>query len=217
MIGFNRRFDPACRSVRDAVVGGVVGDVHIVRLTGRDPAPPPPEYVATSGGIFLDMMIHDFDMARFVTGSEVVEVFARGAVRVDPRIGEAGDVDTAVTILTHADGTLTTIDNSRRAVYGYDQRLEVFGSAGVAMSDNQHQHGYWQQTRDAMLAMPLEWSFLARYRESYANEWRAFHAFLTDGGPSPIGIHDARATTTVALAAGRSLALGRPVRVDEVG
>lgn len=217
MIGFNRRFDPGCRSVREAVVGGVVGEVHLVRMTGRDPAPPPPEYVATSGGIFLDMMIHDFDMARFVTGSEVVEVFARGAVRIDPRIGDAGDVDTAVAILTHADGTLTTIDNSRQAVYGYDQRLEVFGSSGMAISDNQRQHGYWQQTRDSMLAMPLEWSFLARYRESYGNEWRAFHAFLTEGGPSPIGIHDARATTAVALAAARSLSLGRPVRMDEIG
>ena len=131
-IGFNRRFDPGHRTVHDAVRRGVVGDVHLVRITSRDPAPPPMTYVATSGGIFLDMTIHDFDMARYIAGSEVVEVFARGAVRIDPEFAEHEDVDTAVITLVHADGCLTTIDNSRRAVYGYDQRVEAFGSLGVA-------------------------------------------------------------------------------------
>ena len=127
-IGFNRRFDAAHKSVRDAVADGELGDVHLVRITSRDPAPPPIEYVKLSGGIFLDMTIHDFDMARYVTGSEVVEVYAQGAVRVDPAIGEAGDVDTAAVMLRHDDGCITTIDNSRQAVYGYDQRVEAFGS-----------------------------------------------------------------------------------------
>ena len=131
-IGFNRRFDPAHASVRDAVVSGAVGEVHMVRITSRDPAPPPISYVKVSGGLFLDMTIHDFDMARFITGSEVTEVYARAAVRVDPAIGEAGDVDTAVVVLTHANGAITTIDNSRQAVYGYDQRVEAFGSEGMA-------------------------------------------------------------------------------------
>ena len=135
-VGFNRRFDPAHRAVREAVVSGAIGTVQLVRITSRDPAPPPISYVRSSGGLFLDMTIHDFDMARYVTGSEVVDVTAHGAVLIDPAIGEAGDIDTAVVVMRHENGALTTIDNSRRAVYGYDQRVEAFGSAGVAQSDN---------------------------------------------------------------------------------
>jgi myo-inositol 2-dehydrogenase/D-chiro-inositol 1-dehydrogenase len=217
MIGFNRRFDPGHQSVRDAVADGTVGDLHLLRITSRDPAPPPPEYVAVSGGIFLDMVIHDFDMANYVVGSPVVEVFARGTVRVDPRIGEAGDVDTAVTVLTHEDGTLTTIDNSREAVYGFDQRVEAFGSAGMAVSDNPKAHAGWSIGREATTAQPLPWFFLDRYLESYRREWAAFHTYLTEGGPSPVGTADARACTTVALAAGVSLREGRPVQVKEIG
>jgi myo-inositol 2-dehydrogenase/D-chiro-inositol 1-dehydrogenase len=217
MIGFNRRFDPGHKSVRDAVVAGSVGDVHLLRITSRDPAAPPPEYVAVSGGIFLDMVIHDFDMAHYVVGSPVVEVFARGAVRVDPRIGEAGDVDTAVSVLTHENGTITTIDNSREAVYGFDQRVEAFGNAGMAVSDNPKAHAGWSLSRDGTTAQPLPWFFLDRYLESYRQEWRAFHRYLVEGGPSPVGTADARACTAVALAAGLSLREGRPVRVAEVG
>ena len=218
MIGFNRRFDPGHKSVRDRVADGSVGDLHVLRITSRDPAAPPPEYVAVSGGIFLDMVIHDFDMANYVVGSPVVEVFARGAVRVDPRIGEAGDVDTAVTVLTHEDGTLTTIDNSREAVYGFDQRVEAFGSAGMAVSDNPAApRGLARRPRGARPAQPLPWFFLDRYLESYRQEWGAFHTYLTEGGPSPVGTADARACTTVALAAGLSLREGRPVQVKEIG
>src|SRR6266508_281085 len=126
-IGFNRRFDPAHESVALAVADGTIGAVHLVRISSRDPAPPPLEYVLGSGGIFLDMTIHDFDMARYVTGSEVVEVYARGALRVDPSFAQADDVDTAVVTLTHANGCLTVIDNSRETVYDYDQRVEAFG------------------------------------------------------------------------------------------
>ncbi|MFQ6171815.1 inositol 2-dehydrogenase [Oryzobacter sp. R7] len=217
MIGFNRRFDPGHQAVRDAVASGAIGELHLLRVTSRDPAPPPPEYVAVSGGIFLDMAIHDFDMARYVAGSDVVEVFARGAVRVDPRIGEVGDVDTAVTVLTHADGTITTIDNSREAVYGYDQRIEAFGSGGMAVSDNPVRHNAWVRTAEGTTGQPLPWFFLERYLESYRREWAAFHRYLTDGGPSPAGVDAARACTTAALAAGLSLREGRPVRVEEVG
>jgi myo-inositol 2-dehydrogenase/D-chiro-inositol 1-dehydrogenase len=217
MIGFNRRFDPGHRSVRDRVADGSVGELHVLRITSRDPAPPPPAYVAVSGGIFLDMVIHDFDMATYVVGSPVVEVFARGAVRVDPRIGEAGDVDTAITVLTHEDGTLTTIDNSREAVYGFDQRVEAFGSGGMAVSDNPARHAGWHVGREARTGEPLPWFFLDRYLESYRQEWAAFHAYLTEGGPSPVGPADARHCTAVALAAGLSLREGRPVRVEEVG
>lgn len=217
MIGFNRRFDPGHKSVRDAVGSGGVGEIHTLRITSRDPAPPPPAYVAVSGGIFLDMVIHDFDMARYVVGSDVVEVYAKGAVRVDPRIGEAGDIDTAVCILTHADGTLTTIDNSREAVYGFDQRVEAFGSGGMAISDNPFAHAGWSINRDGRSGQPLPWFFLDRYMESYRAEWRAFHEYLTTGGPSPAGPDAARACTLAALAAKKSWQEGRPVKTSEIG
>jgi myo-inositol 2-dehydrogenase/D-chiro-inositol 1-dehydrogenase len=216
MVGFNRRFDPGHRSVRDCVSEGGVGDLHLLRITSRDPAPPPPEYVAVSGGIFLDMVIHDFDMARYVTGSEVVEVYAQGSVRVDPRIGEAGDVDTAVTVLTHEDGTITAIDNSREAVYGFDQRVEAFGSEGMAVSDNPPRHAGWRRTREATIGEPLPWFFLERYLESYRQEWLAFHRYLVGGGASPAGVDAARGSTAVALAATLSLREGRPVQLKEL-
>jgi len=217
MIGFNRRFDPGHKSVRDRVADGSVGDLHVLRITSRDPAAPPPEYVAVSGGIFLDMVIHDFDMAHYVVQSPVAEVFARGAVRVDPRIGEAGDVDTAITVLTHEDGTLTTIDNSREAVYGFDQRIEAFGNAGMAVSDNPARHAGWLVGREARTGEPLPWFFLDRYVESYRQEWAAFHTYLVEGGSSPVGAADARHCTAVALAAGLSLREGRPVQLKEIG
>ena len=176
MVGFNRRFDPAHQSVHDAVSGGVVGEVHLARISSRDPSPPPVEYIKVSGGIFVDMMIHDFDMARYVVGSPVVEIFAKGAVLIDPAIGEAGDVDTASVMLTHANGAVTMIDNSRQAVYGYDQRLEVFGSQGMASSSNPLAHTGFTMTVDGVRAEPLPHFFLERYMDSYVREWAAFVA-----------------------------------------
>lgn len=216
MVGFNRRFDAAHGSVQAAVVAGRVGDVHLLRISSRDPAPPSIEYIEGSGGIFLDMMIHDFDMARFVTGSEVVEVFARGAVRVDPAIGQAGDVDTAVVTLTHADGCITAIDNSRQAVYGFDQRVEAFGSAGLSSSLNPMAYTGVTLTADGASGPPLPWFFLDRYLPTYVNEWRAFVEYLTAGGASPVGALDARMPLVIGLAAGRSLAESRPVGLDEI-
>lgn len=216
-IGFNRRFDPAHASVRDAVTSGEVGDVHLVRITSRDPAPPPIEYVKVSGGLFLDMMIHDFDMARFITGSEVTEVYARAAVRVDPAIGEAGDVDTAVVVLTHANGAITTIDNSRQAVYGYDQRVEAFGSGGMAASDNPLQHTGSRRTAAGTTGTTIPYFFLDRYIPSYVHEWSAFVRYVRDGGPSPVDAAAGRAPLVIGLAAKRSVAEGRPVRIDEIG
>ncbi|MFN8194846.1 MAG: hypothetical protein U0R80_11265 [Nocardioidaceae bacterium] len=163
------------------------------------------------------MVIHDFDMAGYVVGSPVVDVYARGAVRVDARIGEAGDIDTAVTVLTHEDGTITTIDNSREAVYGFDQRVEAFGSGGMAISDNPKAHAGWSINRNATTAQPLPWFFLDRYTESYRQEWRAFHTYLTEGGPSPADGPSVRACTAVALAAGLSLKEGRTVQLKEIG
>ena len=216
-IGFNRRFDPAHASVREAVANGDVGEVHLVRITSRDPAPPPIEYVKVSGGLFLDMMIHDFDMARFITASEVTEVYARAAVRVDPAIGEAGDVDTAVVVLTHENGAITTIDNSRQAVYGYDQRVEAFGSGGVAASDNPLQHTGSRRTAAGTSSTTIPYFFLDRYIPSYVHEWAAFVRYIRDGGPSPVDAAAGRAPLVIGLAAKRSVDEGRPVRIAEIG
>ncbi len=215
MVGFNRRFDPAHRSVRDAVMGGVVGDVHVARISSRDPSPPPLDYIRVSGGIFVDMMIHDFDMARFVVGSPVVEVYAKGAVLIDPAIGAAGDFDTASVMLTHATGAVTMIDNSRQAVYGYDQRVEVFGSLGMAASENPDVHSGITITRDGLRGQVIPHFFLERYAESYRREWRAFTDYVRDGGPSPVPGSDARAPVVLGLAAGESARTGAPVRVTE--
>jgi len=213
MVGFNRRFDPSHKSVRDAVLEGKVGDTHLARITSRDPSPPPIEYIKVSGGIFLDMMIHDFDMAAYTVGSPIVEVYAKGDVRVDPAIGEAGDIDTAVVVLTHADGTLTTIDNSREAKYGYDQRVEVFGSKGLAVSDNPMMHTGFTMNADGTQATPLPYFFLERYSNSYLHEWEAFRDYLQSGGVSPVTAQEARAPIAVALAANESFATGQPVKV----
>ncbi len=216
-IGFNRRFDPAHASVRAAVVDGSVGDVHIVRITSRDPAPPPIAYIKVSGGLFLDMMIHDFDMARFVTGSEVVEVYAQAAVRVDPAIGEAGDVDTAVVVLRHENGCLTTIDNSRQAVYGYDQRVEAFGSGGLAASDNPLSHTGMRRSAAGTVSQTFPYFFLDRYIPSYIEEWKSFVGYVANGGRSPVSANDGRAPLVIGLAAWKSFSEGRPVRCDEIG
>jgi myo-inositol 2-dehydrogenase/D-chiro-inositol 1-dehydrogenase len=215
-IGFNRRFDPGHQSVRDAVAGGAVGDVHLLRISSRDPAPPPLAYVKVSGGIFLDMTIHDFDMARYVAGSEVVDVHARGTVRIDPGFAEAGDVDTALVTLQHENGCLTAIDNSRQAVYGYDQRVEAFGSLGVASSENPSAHAGVLRTANGTSSALLPYFYLERYLPSYIREWEAFVAAVSTGETPPVGAADARAPLVIGLAAWRSLREGRAVRVDEV-
>ena len=215
-IGFNRRFDPGHESVRRAVVEGQVGTPQLVRISSRDPQPPPLRYVERSGGLFLDMTIHDFDMARFVTGSEVEEVYASGTVRIVPEYATAGDVDTAVVTLVHADGCLTVIDNSRSAAYGYDQRVEVFGSEGMAVSENPPIHHGVLVTADGSLRARLPGSFTDRYATSYEREWRAFIDALRDGVAPPLSPEDARAPLVIGLAARRSVRERRPVRIDEV-
>ena len=188
----------------------------MLRITSRDPAPPPAEYAAVSGGMFLDMTIHDFDMARFVMGQEVVELHAMAAVLVDPAIGAAGDVDSAVISLRFADGALGVIENSRRAVYGYDQRVEVLGSAGrvgnrnIAADTVQLADAYGQHD-----PLPLDF-FMQRYAAAYAAEIQAFVAAVRGAGPLSVGGHDGRMAVVLGLAAKRSVALGRPVRIQEV-
>jgi myo-inositol 2-dehydrogenase / D-chiro-inositol 1-dehydrogenase len=215
-VGFNRRFDPGHASVREAVSSGAIGEVHLVRVSSRDPAPPPLEYARVSGGLFLDMTIHDFDMARFVTGSEVVEVYARGAVRITPELLELGDVDTAVATLLHENGALTVIDNSRQAVYGFDQRVEAFGSRGVAASENPLAHRGVLRTADGTRAATLPYFFVERYLPSYVAQWEAFARAVRSGGASPVTGADGRAPLAIGLAAWRSHREQRPVGLAEI-
>ncbi|MGQ9682248.1 MAG: inositol 2-dehydrogenase [Anaerolineae bacterium] len=215
-IGFNRRFDPSFRRMREVIASGAIGEPHILRITSRDPAPPPIEYIRVSGGLFLDMTIHDFDMARFLIGSEVTEVYAAGAVLVDPCIGAEGDIDTALITLRFANGAIGTIDNSRRAVYGYDQRAEVLGSAGmVATANNTPDTAVVADAQGVHGACPL-YFFLERYTEAYVAEMRAFVEALQQGSEPPVTGQDGRAPVVIGLAALRSLREHRPVAVAEV-
>ncbi|MEI8307817.1 MAG: inositol 2-dehydrogenase [Chloroflexales bacterium] len=216
-VGFNRRFDANFARVRRAVADGEIGTVEIVHIISRDPAPPPIAYVGPSGGIFLDMTIHDWDMARFLTGSEIVEVYVQGGVMVDPAIGAAGDIDTHVTLLRFASGAIGSIDNSRRAVYGYDQRAEVFGSKGSIQAQNNYPNSAVISTGESVRRdLPLNF-FMDRYVEAFAAEIESFVAAVASSQPVAVTGHDARAALVVALAAKLSYAEGRPVRVAEVG
>jgi myo-inositol 2-dehydrogenase / D-chiro-inositol 1-dehydrogenase len=214
-VGFNRRFDPAHARVRAVVSDGSLGDVHMVRISSRDPAPPPLAYARVSGGLFLDMASHDFDMARFISGSEVDEVFARGATRVDPEALPADDVDTAVAVLSHRDGCMTTIDNSRGARYGYDQRVEAFGSRAMASSGNELESTAVLYGPDGVHAAPLRPFYLERYEVSYLRELEAFVDAVAAGAPAPVTARDAEAALAIGLAARTSLHEGRPVAVEE--
>ena len=213
-VGFNRRFDPTFSRVRQAVIDGDVGDIHIVKITSRDPEAPPVEYVQSSGGIFLDMTIHDFDMVRFLTGSEVEEVHAMGAVLIDPAIGEAGDVDTAVTTLKMANGALAVIENSRQAVYGYDQRVEVFGSKGSAEAGNETANRVTLSAGDGVRSDTPLYFFLERYQASFVAELEAFFACIRDDLEPPVGGRDGLMSVLVGLAAAKSMAENRPVKVE---
>jgi myo-inositol 2-dehydrogenase/D-chiro-inositol 1-dehydrogenase len=213
-VGFNRRFDPTFARVRRAVTDGEVGEIHIVKITSRDPEAPPVSYVRSSGGIFLDMTIHDFDMVRFLSGSEVVRVHAMGAVLIEPAIGEAGDVDTAVTTLELESGALAVIENSRQAVYGYDQRVEVFGSRGSAEAFNETPNRVTLSTESGIRADNPLYFFLQRYQASFRAEMEAFFDCIRDDREPPAGGRDGLMSVLVGLAAARSMAENRPVQVD---
>ncbi|HYH96098.1 inositol 2-dehydrogenase [Hyalangium sp.] len=215
VLGFNRRFDPHFRSLRDAVRRGEAGDIEIVKITSRDPAPPPPAYVRVSGGIFRDMMIHDLDMARFLLAEEPVEIFATGSCLVDPGIGEAGDIDTAMVILKTRRGALCHIDNSRRAVYGYDQRIEVFGSKGMLQAANPPPTTVTRYTRDAVLTDKPYNFFLDRYPEAYRAELDHFLEVAAGRAEPLVTGHDGRAALVLADAALQSLKLGKPVPIPQ--
>jgi myo-inositol 2-dehydrogenase / D-chiro-inositol 1-dehydrogenase len=215
-IGFNRRFDPNFRKIRNMVAEGKIGTPHIIRITSRDPAPPPLSYVKVSGGIFLDMTIHDFDMARYLSGSEVEEVFTAAGVMVDPAIGEAGDVDTAIITLRFANGAIGTIDNSRRAIYGYDQRVEVFGSNGMIQAhNNTPDQDVYFNAEGVHSAKPL-YFFLERYMESFVTEMQEFVQSIRENtSPLVTGI-DGRIPVVIGMAAKKSYLEHRPVRLSEI-
>ena len=215
-VGFNRRFDHNFEAVQNAVVSGKVGEPHIVRITSRDPEPPALEYVKVSGGMFLDMTIHDFDMARFLAGCDAEEIYVQAAVRIDPEIGKAGDVDTAVITMKMENGSIVTIDNSRKAVYGYDQRVEVFGSQGmVSVSNDTTSSAVISNSEGVMGEKPL-YFFLERYMQSYAKEIRAFVQAIEQDTETPLGITDGLEAVRMGLAAKKSLAEHRPVKMTEI-
>ena len=215
-IGFNRRFDPNFRRVREIVAAGEIGEPHILRITSRDPQPPPIEYIKVSGGIFLDMTIHDFDMARYLIGSEVEEIYVAGGVMVDPAIGRAGDVDTAIITLRFQNGVIGTIDNSRQAVYGYDQRVEVFGSAGaVSAANNYPNTATISDGQNVHRDLPLNF-FMERYVDSYIAELEAFIQCIQQHQAPPVTGIDGRVPVVMGYAARKSYEENRPVRLSEI-
>ena len=215
-VGFNRRFDRHFARIQQVVKSGKIGDQHILKITSRDPMPPPIEFVRGSGGKFMDMTIHDFDMTRFISGSEVEEVYARGANLIDPQIGEAGDIDTSVISLKLTNGALGTIDNSRKAVYGYDQRLEIFGSQGMTKIDNVREDNHQVFGETGSQRPRLLHFFMERFMESYYEELLAFVKAVRTNKPVPVDAHDALMATAIALAANLSMTENRTVRLSEV-
>ena len=216
MVGFNRRFDPDFMAVKAAIDAGRVGKVEMVTITSRDPGAPPPEYITRSGGMFRDMTIHDFDIARWLLGEEVTEVFASASVLVDQRIGALGDFDSANVILRTASGTQAIITNTRRAAYGYDQRIEVLGSEGLASAENHGENRITLADKTGFHTAPLLNFFMSRYTAAYANEIAAFVASVAEGAPTPTTGHDGLMALALAEAALKSVAEGRMVKVSEV-
>lgn len=215
-VGFNRRFDHNFEAVRDAVAAGKVGDIHVIKVTSRDPEPPSAEYVKVSGGMFLDMTIHDFDMVRFLAGCNATEVYTEAAVLVDPAIGAAGDVDTAVITLKMENGAIAVIDNSRKAVYGYDQRAEVFGSKGMVATGNDTASAAVISNESGVTGeVPLHF-FLERYMAAYAKEVKCFIDAIVNDTDTPLGVMDGLEPVLMGLAAKKSMEEHRPVKISEV-
>lgn len=212
-VGFNRRFDHNFAAIRRAYDEGKIGEAHILKITSRDPEPPNPAYIKVSGGMFLDMTIHDFDMACFLTNSDVEEVYVQSAVLVDPAIGEQGDVDTAIITLKMANGALAVIDNSRRAAYGYDQRAELFGSKGMVVTSNDTLSSAVISDANGVTGEKPLFFFLERYMESFSEEMRQFVNACENGTEVPVGIHAGMQSVKIGLAAKKSVEEHRPVKL----
>ena len=216
MIGFNRRFDPGFESLKAAVQNGEIGAPELLSITSYDPAPPPIAYVKVSGGLFRDMTIHDFDLANFIM-DEVPEVIsAVGTSTVDPAIAEAGDVDTAVVTMSYRDGRIAVIKNSRRAVYGYDQRVEILGSGGLLQAQNVLENTVVKSTADGVVSAKPTYFFLERYMPAYRAEWAAFVTAVTSGAEVPVTLTDGVAALAMAEAATRSARSSEPVKLEEI-
>lgn len=216
MLAFNQRLDPNFSALKKVIVSGKLGRLYTAHIVSRDPGPPPVSYIKQSGGMFMDMTIHDFDMARYLIGSEVVEVFAKGYNLVDPEIGKAGDIDTGVIILTFKNDVTVLIENCRKAVYGYDQRLEVFGSLGMMKVENPLKNtSSLFDDKGAHSPRHLDF-FMDRYVTSYQREMEAFIESLTNNEPMPITGDDGLKAMVIAEAANRSVKENRPVRIDEI-
>jgi len=216
MIGFNRRFDPSFGALKSALEAGEIGKPELLAITSFDPAPPPVEYIKVSGGLFRDMMIHDFDMANFLMGEAPTNVSAVGSSLVDPAIGAAGDVDTAVVTLSYADGRIAVIKNSRRAAYGYDQRVELLGSEGMLQAQNMLENTVVKSTSGGVTGAKPTYFFLERYMPAYAAEWAAFVDALSSGTPMPVTLEDGIVALAMAEAATQSAAKGAPVKLADV-
>ena len=215
-VGFNRRHDHNFAAVRQAIVDGKVGDVHIIKITSRDPEPPSAEYAAVSGGMFLDMTIHDFDMVRYLAGCDAEEIYVQSAVLVDPAIGEAGDVDTAVITLKMANGAIAVIDNSRRAAYGYDQRAEVFGSKGMVATANDTLSTAVLSNAEGVTGEKPLYFFLERYMQSFATEVKGFIHAIENDTDTLVGVEDGLKPVLMGIAAKKSVEEHRPVKLSEI-
>lgn len=215
-IGFCRRFDKNHRGVYDVIQSKEIGDVQLIKISSRDPEPPHIDYVKVSGGIFYDMMIHDFDMARFLAGSEVVEVSAAGSVLIDPAIGEAGDVDTAVVTLTFENGAIATIDNSRKAVYGYDQRVEVLCSDGLVSDENEKLNTVVISDSNNTKSSNTHYVMWDRYTDAFVLELKEFAKALVEDTETPVTGEDGLYPILMAAAAVKSLKEKRTVKISEV-
>lgn len=216
MIGFNRRFDPNFATLKKAVDAGEIGKPELLSITSFDPAPPPVAYIKVSGGLFRDMMIHDFDMANFIMGAAPKTVTAVGSSIVNPDIGGAGDVDTAVVTLTYADGHIAVIKNSRRAVYGYDQRVELLGSEGLLQAQNMLENTVVKSTTQGVTGAKPTYFFLERYMPAYAAEWAAFVEAVNGGNALPVTLDDGVAALAMAEAATFSVKTGNPVSLASI-
>lgn len=215
-VGFNRRFDHNFAAIRKAYDDGKIGEAHILKITSRDPEPPNPAYIKVSGGIFLDMTIHDFDMACFLTDSDVEELYVNSAVLVDPAIGEQGDVDTAIITMKMANGALAVIDNSRKAAYGYDQRAELFGSKGMVATSNDTVSSAVISNADGVTGEKPLFFFLERYMGSFSEEMRQFTEAVINDTEVPVGIHAGLQSVKIGLAARKSVDEHRPVKISEI-
>ena len=216
MVGFNRRFDPNFAALKASLEAGDIGKTELLSITSFDPAPPPVSYIKTSGGLFRDMMIHDFDMANFIMGEAPVSVMATASCVVDPEIGAAGDVDTAVVTLSYADGRIAVIKNSRRAAYGYDQRVELLGAQGLLQAQNMLENTVVKSTDKGVTGAKPTYFFLERYMAAYAAEWASFVDAVTNGTALPVTLSDGIDALAMAEAATRSAQSAMPVKLAEI-